>query len=184
MTDYVSIHEKVGAYVVELLESAMIFTGHHAETMPHEIRQGQLQANPVDGNGIRVLVNPGDLDDTKSSSWIDELATKTSVPGWELPSLEIGGGSFYVRRFTVDVSVFFVKSKENRELARQIGTYVINRAESTLRENPFPPNLVDTFGETAIGLQVSKSYPIEGGGPPNSFIWRGKIFFQVITEKP
>jgi hypothetical protein len=45
-------------------------------------------------------------------------------------------------------------------------------------------DLVDEFGEQALMIAVYASTFFEGGGPPSDYIWRGNVYWQVLTSRP
>lgn len=177
----VSIHDAIMASIAEKLSNEMILSEPDEYLRPSLIRPGLLQANPVKER-ISLLIYPGDIDDLESKPvWSDTPATKGSMPGWEMDAYEIGGGEFWFRRFTIDVNVYLTQTKEDRSNARALGLFVNAKAHQILHEQSLV--VQDGFGETSLRCYVNRTVPVEGGGPPNSFIWRGKIFFSVLTEK-
>ena len=186
LSDSKSILDLVGDHMVSLLtlycQTVVLGSPSASGEAAHEIRQGLLQENPVP-NRITILVNPNDPDDISSvPTWSDSPVGEGDSSGWKITAYEIGGGERWWRKFSIDIYVYLMRSQEDRSNARRIGENVIARANKAINENS-GIGIVDAFGETAIMMLVSKVVPYEGGGPPRSFIWHGKLLVRVLTEK-
>jgi hypothetical protein len=94
----------------------------------------------------------------------------------------IGGGVRYWRSFVIEVKAYYVRTQETRDEARQTSQNVFSRVINTCIANQ-ALQLADSFGEYSIVLVVEDISDSESGGPPQSFNWRGKIKFKVLTEK-
>lgn len=175
-----SIHDMIGDKLVQLVTAACITNVSDPDYQASEVRQGLLQQDPVE-NRITLLVNPGDPEDSRSEpKWSDVPAGEDPSMGY--PSFEMGGGGFMLRRFSIDVRAYFINSQEDRETARKIATFIFKSAEKAVHQATM--GFTDSFGEFALQSFVKKTIPFESGGPPNQFIWRGKILVQVLTELP
>lgn len=173
-----SIHDLVGEKIVALLTAA--FVGVPDDYKPTSIRQGLSQEDPVKRR-IAILVNPGDADDQSSKpSWASSAARGENL--FELPTREVDGGGFWWLRYSVDIDVYLIQTKEDRETARKIGMFVFDRAWKSLDYKYFSVSSDD--GQSAFMSIVERHAPYESGGPPTSFIWRGKLFVQVAVETP
>lgn len=171
---------------VESLTETMITSEADEDLRPGLIRGGLLQENPVPYR-IVVLVHHGDPDDAGNNPfWGDVTAHEDDESGWHLPPAEVGGGEFYSRRFTLDIKIYFVRSKENRKVARETATSVVENAEKGIRLLNDVLWKVTPSGSGEIPLQVKiyRTISNEGGGPPSSHIWSAKIMFTVLTEIP
>lgn len=180
-----SIIEQIVEKVVDDLKVSMIEEEEDEDIHPGLIRGGLLQENPLQYR-IVVLVHHNDPDDVGTNPyWSDIPAAEDTVSGWKVPSAEIGGGEFISRRFSIDIKVYFVRSKENRAQARSAATRVIENAENAVRNAKCTSwNIVSKSGESPLQAKVFKTISNEGGGPPSSHIWSAKILFTVLTERP
>lgn len=176
------INDRIIEAAVADLEAA--FTGAPEEETPGLIRGGLLQENPVK-HRIVLLVHSGD---PAEENWKDAIVNSrrpgTANPDLEAPAYEVGGGVMWWRVFTVEILYFGVKSKEPREEARRIANAVTGRVEQAIRRSQRIPPLKDDFDEQCVLVQITNSNIEEGGGPPASFIWRGRLHFQVLTNRP
>lgn len=147
-----------------------------------EIRPGLAQQNPV-SDRISVFLHHGDPDDLDTDpKWSDYPVGSVNEGNiGQVAGFMIGGARRYWRAFTVEIKCYFIRTQEDRETARAIALNVFSRAQQTLMQAQALP-LTDDFGETSIMLTVDKFTDSESGGPPKSFIWRGKIYFRVLTE--
>lgn len=135
------------------------------------VRNGLLQADPTDTR-INILIHPGDKE------WKHELYV--SQHGIESPYYEIGGGAIWMRRFEVEFSLFF-DGESDRDVARTQANVVLSRTEYALKTMPMPQG-ADDFGESAQLIQVRDGYIEESGGE-GTFIWRGCLRIEFLTEK-
>ena len=176
-----SIQDMIGDYIVQILvdycqEAVSAVASAYAAVL---IRQGTLQQDPVKER-ISILVNPNDPDDISNKpEWADSIVGRDD--GWA--AYEIGGGERWWRKFTIDINVYLVRTREERGLAREIGMFAFSAVHGTLQDHK-AIDVTDFFGESAFLMLVDSSMPYESGGPPNTFIWRGKIRLKVLTEKP
>jgi hypothetical protein len=179
------IHNMIGAAIVDALTNYCSLSALAATASAYAailIRQGKLQQDPVKER-IALLVHPGDPSDTSETpEWRDKMAGEEGDKDWIPESHEIGGGEFWWRKFTVEMDVYLVKTREERAEAREISEWVFGRAHKALTDLS-GINLTDDFGEEAFYLTVDSVTFRESGGPPSTFIWKGKIRFRVLTEK-
>ena len=112
------------------------------------------------------------------------LATEfqTRNLGDEFAIGEVGGGRTWLRRFTVEGSVFFTRTKDDRETANEIAGTIRGLVESNLSPE-IVLGLEDEFGERAFRLIPGPSHAEERGGP-KSHIWDFWVYFSVETVRP
>lgn len=151
----------------------------------YSIKVGRLQADP-ERPALNLMVHIGKPRDDK---WIDEAAggrytrAGQGVMGYDRGESmvigEVGGGRTWLRRFTVQGSVFFTRTKEERDDANEIANTVRGLVEEYLRPN-IVTGLEDDYGERAFRLMLNMSSVQERGGP-GSLIWDFWISFTVET---
>ena len=181
-----SVINQIIDQTVANLTTTMITNETDTDLHPGLIRGGLLHENPVPYR-IVVLVHHNDPDDSGNNPfWGDITAHEDDESGWKMPAAEVGGGEFYSRRFTLDIKIYFVRSKENRQLSREIATSVIENAEKGVRmlNSTIWMLAQGATGEIPLQVKVYRTVSAEGGGPPSSHIWSGKIMFSVLTEIP
>jgi len=146
------------------------------------IKAGRLQDDPTKKR-IAILVHIGDPEDT--IGWPDSSEAYSVHPlrAMETPPFEVGGGSIWWRRGTVELEYFGLKTKEDRDEARRIGNLTRGRIEKTISLSTRVPGLTDALGETVMLILPVSSRIIEGGGPPASFIHRGIVRWQAQTAR-
>lgn len=135
------------------------------------VRPGNLQDDPTDAR-INVLIHHGD------EHWRD--GPYYTSKGIETPVYEIGRTQWWMRRFIIELELFF-DGELDRDVARTKAQIILSRSEQSLIDMPVSTD-ADSFGEQAHELQIADSYLREGGGE-GEFIWRGKIFLEVLTSK-
>ena len=148
------------------------------------IRGGRLQDNPEKAR-ISLTVHVGDPD--KPSNWYDVFFARRDrvldTHYFEAHASEIGGGQTWWRRGAVKWEFFGTRSKESRTEARRIAGTIRARIERAINTSVRVPACSDDFDETAVLIMATESSAVEGGGPPNQFIWRGKVLWQALTSK-
>jgi len=103
--------------------------------------------------------------------------------GMNLPAGEVGGGHYWWRRGRIALGCYFITKNYTQEVAADYAHTFLGRVmHHTERANV--SDLVDDWGEEASYLMVFASTFFEGGGPPNQFIWRGHVLWQVLTHRP
>lgn len=181
-------------YLEKVLVTDVIAAGGDSVTVPFTIRGGKLQEDPT--HGISVLFQSGDsLDDSFISS---EYNLGGDNP-FGRTRAEIGGGDLWIRRYSLEVGFFFISQKfglrnkdDIREKADEYAHLVIGRIEHALRnvdrdrsaEAQAIRSIVDEFGEIYCWTELQDVKEIESGGPPSDYIWRVKVRFRVICQKP
>lgn len=134
------------------------------------VRAGKLQADPTD-NLINILVHEG------GEEWFDEL--RVEQDGFGALPYEIGGVEWWMRRFVIELTLFFDNENE-REVARDKAMIIYSRARKATYGTEIPTD-ADGFGEQAHMLQIRKGWIREGGGE-GTFIWEGKLFVEFLTS--
>lgn len=141
------------------------------------IREGKLQADPTVAQ-INLLVRVGGKD------WPHKRVEK----GHHALPAELGHGfgmgaevsEFWLRRFIVEMKFFFVGEIE-RDIAINKANILLSRLEIGLLTMPLV-SLTDTFGETALMVDIDETYLNEGGGP-GMFAHRGFAHVEFFTER-
>lgn len=148
------------------------------------VKGGRLQDDPTDAlNGISVTVHIGDPDD---DGWRDINVAfeerSMSRRFVDVPAFEVGGGSFWWRRGVVRWTLFD-QTGSSQDDVRERALGLQGRIERAVAQTEVG-GLEDDLGEAAIMLQHVWSRPAEAGGPPDSYIWRGAVAWQVLTARP
>lgn len=151
------------------------------------IKVGRLQDDP-ERPAINLMVHAGKPRDDK---WADQptgsryVKSGMGLAGYEIGEVlsigEIGGGRNWLRRFSVEGSVFFTRSRADRDTAGEIANDVRGLVETYLGES-LVLGLVDDFGEEAFRLLLGSSVAQERGGP-KSHIWEFWVQFSVETVR-
>lgn len=166
----ISIINTLMEHTVDYLADKLI-TEVPDSTQAGLVRSGLLQADPTDTQ-INLLIHPGNKD------WKHELYV--TQHGIISPYAEIGGGYTWMRRFEIELSLYF-DGENDRDVARTKANVVLSRTEQALIYMPMP-NGADDFNEVPSQIQVRDSYIEESGGE-GTFIWRGCIRIEFLTDK-
>lgn len=130
---------------------------------------------------IQLGVQAGDHEDPEMEDGIASLQKLPEI-GLRYATREIGGSETWVRRGVVRLEAFFVTQGYSEEDAFRIGYAVLGRATSAIATTPIA-GLRDDFGEQALTLHPYATTYHESGGPPSSYIFRGKIKWICFTER-
>ena len=152
------------------------------------IKVGRLQADP-ERPGTNLMVHIGKPRDDK---WTDSpvgaryIRSQGAIMGYdggdEFAIGEVGGGRTWLRRFTIEGSVFFTRTKDDRDASNEAANIIRGLVESYLTQD-IVLGLEDEFGEHAYRLLLGQSTAEERGGP-KSHIWDFWIYFTVETIRP
>lgn len=146
------------------------------------IKKGLLQENKLQKN-IQIGVAGGDHEDP---NYRDGITTLTELPNisWRVPAREVGGGEMWWRRGVVKIESFFVGSNaEDEDQAHRYAYEILGRVSETIA-GCYVSDLVDDFGEHAQLMFCFGNTFFESGGGSKSFIFRGKVFWTALTERP
>jgi hypothetical protein len=172
--------------MVEDLTEALANTGDDAHS--ELIRIGRLQDDPEEYDNP-ILVHENDPNDP--DGWCHEQLKQPPLQGPYASNafrgyFELGGSEMYVRRFTVELKVYLTREGMERKDAKRVMDLVHGRAVHALRNSVRIPGLKDEFGEFALLCKngVAKSRMMLNGGPPDSWIGEGRIWFEVYTQLP
>jgi len=176
-----SIHDVTLDYIEDELRAALITEVDDDDiALVGHMQQGPSQGSPApDAARISVTIHENDPDaffDNPASAiknvWPDEIAfVETSqVITWK-------------RRFTIKARCLLVRTKETKDVAREIASTLRTRLEDTLLSMDYT-DVEATNGEYVSRKAVAKSMKsemIQAGGPPNSFDYHIKVRFDVLT---
>jgi hypothetical protein len=145
------------------------------------VKIGKFQDDPLKDN-IYAAISPGD---PERLEWADGIVTLESMQnvGFNIDPREVGGGEVWWRRGIVQVGTYFITQRYTETQAITYAHTFLARLENALQNTPVA-GIEDTYGERAVLLFVSGNQFSETGGPPNQYIWRGKVWWQVLTERP
>jgi len=174
--------------VRDYLEQVLATEFNDRDLGPFNVKSGRLQADP-ERPGTNLMIHIGKPRDDK---WVDTPAGSRYVRshgslmaydnGDEFAIAEVGGGRTWLRRFTIEGSVFFTRTKDDRDVANETANIVRGLIERYMTEDVVA-GLEDEWGEHAYRLLLGQSSAEERGGP-KSHIWDFWIYFTVETIRP
>lgn len=144
------------------------------------VKIGLFQDNPTNKN-VHIYIQGGEHDTPGLEDGISSLGSFQNI-AWRVPAREIGGGSSWWRNGVVNIGIYFIKEKLDEEAAHRRAYSIMSRligAVETCRVS----GLVDSYGERALQLFAARNTMFESGGPPTNYIFRGKVYFQFLTER-
>jgi len=145
------------------------------------VKKGLLQQSKVENN-IAIGIMGGDHEDPNYRDGIVTIEGMQNI-AQDFPAREIGGGQLWWRRGIVSLECFYIQQQLTESQAHDQAYAVLGRLLSIIEAIPMYP-LVDDFGEHAIKIYCHSNTFFESGGPPNQYIFRGKVFWTAITERP
>jgi hypothetical protein len=146
------------------------------------VKKGKFQSDPTRQN-IWLAVSGHDPEKPELADGLISSFDKVTDIGINFHTREIGGGVMWWRRGVIQVGCYFVRERYTEEQAYVHAYNVLGKVESLIESTPIR-GLVDDFGEKAILIFCNQDTFFESGGPPKSYIFRGKVIWQVLTEKP
>jgi hypothetical protein len=172
------ILDKIVAKLTEVMQTNVDTTDI---TYADLVKKGLLQEPKLTKN-VALGVTGGDHDNPDYMDGIVTLEDMQNI-GWTASAREVGGGQLWWRRGVVRVECFFVRERLEEPAAFQAGYEVLGRVEANI-ENINLSGVVDDFDERAIRLYCIGNTFFESGGKPKTFIFRGKVLWQCLTERP
>lgn len=144
------------------------------------IKRGRFQENPLKYPSS-LWISGGD---STNPTYADgRIGVKDMEDlGYYIPSGEVGGGHLWWRRGMVELGFYFVQKRYVQDEADDYAHRMFGKAQSYL-DSVYVSDLRDEFGEHAIQMSTYQSNFFESGGPPDQYIWRGQIKWQVLTER-
>lgn len=146
-----------------------------------EVKIGRYQQNPSAAR-LRVAVEAGDLDDMTHMDGILPRVSRNTPIAFEMHARELGGTQFWYRRGIVQVEMFFTNLGLSEETARDRAYIIMGRVECQIEQIDLT-GLVDSNGEFAHEIFMTASQMIQSGGPPSSWVFRGKCYWDCLTER-
>ncbi len=169
--------------IVEELTRICILEIPHADpTRLTAIKHGRFQEDP-NTTALRASVQGGDLEEPEAMDGIVTLKEGANFRvGFTIPPREIGGTQMWYRRGTIRLELFFIIEQLEEEEARNNAYTILGRIQSNL-ETIKVYDLADDFGERAVKLFHTQNSMYQSGGPPTSYLWRGKLIWECLTER-
>lgn len=168
----------------EHLTEKMI-TGVDADdpTIARVVKIGLFQDDPTNKN-VYLALQGGDHENPAEFDGIITGYRMQREVGIDFPfPREIGGGQIWRRIAVVQVGCYFIRQKFDEESATRQAYIALGRLLSSI-ESVDINGLVDNFGERVIQVFCYGNTFFESGGPPTSYIFRGKVSIAYLTERP
>jgi hypothetical protein len=144
------------------------------------VKVGRFQDDRV-LNNIHIAVSGGDAENPDYKDGIVTLGEMDRIAIYA-PAREIGGGQLWWRRGVIQVGCYFINEQFDEATAMEYAYTVLGRIENNLESIPVA-HLSDAHGEQALKLFAYGNTFFESGGPPSSYIWRGKILWTCLTGR-
>lgn len=178
MSDVACINTVIDLVNDRLTKELRTWISENDEARAGLVRPGLLQDDPTRYT-ISVLTHPNDPDNDKE--WRHSVAEGKYL-GVELPAYEVGGGQFWIRRFTTKLELYF-RPNVDRTKARTIAGLVLARAEHAIWNVNFWDVTPDSLGELPQPPCVPASSVQTEGGGEGEYIWHCTIWWYVLTAK-
>lgn len=145
------------------------------------IEIGRFRENPTDVNVYVALTGGNPLDPDQIDGRIDhEKLDDIEIPN--LPVGEIGGGTYWWRRGLAQLGCFFIKRKIERDDAVMYAYDFLGRVLDNLERLQL--NLTDDRGEKATGRVFIEGNTFFETGGQGKWIWRGDVYWRILTWRP
>lgn len=147
------------------------------------VKVGRFQENPARIN-VSLSISGGDFENPKYLDGRVDHEDLNAISIRNLPVGEIGGGLYWWRRGTINFQCFFVRQGYDEDRALQYAYDFHGRLIAAVEETLLN-DLVDDYGEGAYDRPLVEGTSFFEGGGAKKYIWRGKLYFRVLTwRKP
>ena len=143
-------------------------------TYAEVVKVERYQEDPT-RNNVQIAIAGGDPDNPDYVDGIVSLDELHDI-GFNTYAREIGGGQLWWR-------AYYLLEGLAEEPAQSAAYTVLGRLEANI-ENLTVSHLVDDYGEQALKLFVYANEFFRSGGPPSNYMYRGKVLWQCLTERP
>lgn len=154
-----------------------------------EVKAGRLQDDP-ERPSDNIMVHIGcPVDPTWQDAPVGDryIRFSNSLMGWERghmsPLGEVGGGAYWYRRLSVQISTYYTRDRKEQDPAREYANITRGLVEKYCRTLAVTA-LTDEFDEQGSRIWVDRSYTQERGGPPDNYIWKCWVYVTVETNNP
>ena len=153
------------------------------DTYADILKKGLLQNNKVQDN-VAIGVTGGDHENPEYLDGIVSLEEHKNI-GFDVSGIprEVGGGELWWRRGVARVECFFIREKLPEDEAYTAAYEVLARVQNTIPLIAVG-DLIDSWDERAIKLFSYANTFFQSGGAEDSNIFRGKVFWSCLTERP
>jgi len=145
------------------------------------VKKGLLQVNKVEKR-IEIGITGGDHEDPNYRDGIISLNDMPDI-AQDFAAREVGGGSSWYRRGVARLECYLLTDGLAEDKAFTRAYNILGRLMTSIDAIPIY-DLVDTYGERGVRIYCFGNTYFESGGPPTQYIFRGKIFWQALTERP
>ena len=166
----------------DLQESLIRGIAEDDPTYALKVEIGRFRENPLSTHVYVALAGGNTIDPEHIDGRIDNDALD-DIQIRNLPVGEIGGGTYWWRRGVADFASYFVKTSMTYELSMMYAYQFYGRLLNIL-DHINISGLQDEFGEQTSGKPYIETSSIYESGGQKKHIWRGKIFWRVLTWRP
>ncbi len=150
-------------------------------TRATRVKKGRFQEDPVD-TSIYLAVSGGNPERPDQMDGVVTLGEHPNI-GWVMPPYEIGGSVAWWRKGIVQVGCYFIREAYEENDAMAYAYTVLGRVEEAV-ETLELIDIIDDWGEIAYKMFLVGTSFFVSGGPPKQYIWRGKVHWMCLTQKP
>jgi hypothetical protein len=171
----------VDRIVSELTRTCITEIPHKDPTRLTIVKSGRFQVDPGITE-LRVSVQGGDLENPDLMDTIVDINNNPSRVGFHVDAREIGGTAMWYRRGTARIELFFITDQLEEMVSRDRAYTILGRVQDTIPAT-YVADLYDGYGEHAVKLFHTQNSLVQSGGPPSSYLWRGKVVWECLTER-
>jgi hypothetical protein len=146
------------------------------------VKKGLLQEDKTRKN-VGLGIQGGDHEDPEYKDGITSLQRMPDV-AMQVAAREIGGTETWWRRGVVRIECFFIRERLTEDQAFVAAYSILGRLENAIDTTSLSHLAPDSYGERPIKIYCFGNTFFESGGPPKTYIFRGKVLWQCLTERP
>lgn len=167
--------------MVAELTTTMITDVSEAKQKASLVKKGLLQVNKVEKR-IEIGITGGDHEDPEYKDAIISMQRLPDI-AQEFAAREVGGGQLWWRRGVARIECYLLTDGLKEDAAFTRAYDILGRLMSAI-ETINIADIVDDYEERGVKLYCYGNTFFESGGPPTQYIFRGKVFWQALTERP
>ena len=145
------------------------------------VKAGRFQESPNESN-LRLSVQGGDLDNPDLMDSIFDPEVHKNMMAFAIAAREIGGTQMWVRRGVVRLELFLIVEQKDFHHSRDVAYTILGRVQGNI-EKIVVSDLYDNYGEHGVKLFSTQNSFFQSGGPPASYLYRGKVRWECLTER-
>lgn len=183
MTDTMIVNMMLDRFEEHLTQKMITDLDEDDPRRVNKIKKGLFQENPtVISKHIHLAIQGGNHEKPDLQDGIFSLDKHPNL-AFVGAVREIGGGVLWERYISIEIGCFYIQKNLPEDDAHEQAYNILGLLLNNI-ENVNFSQMYDTYGEHPVEVFCLANTFFESGGPPDKYIFRGRIEIIVITERP